>query len=75
MLEIAERLYYTPKINAEYYTEGDEGPDIVHIVGFNMMETLCGNVDRMDLNMHETDKRPTCTGCLEVWNYVKKHKL
>lgn len=59
------------------YTEGDEGPDKIHIESDMISDhsTLCGLFNINEYTAHETLKRPTCSPCLSVWKHVKEHKL
>lgn len=59
------------------FKEGIEGLGVIHITGtdFSGSETLCGHTNRNNYETHVTEGKPTCTGCLEIWNYVKNHNL
>lgn len=56
--------------------DGLEGPDRVHIEGVIAgHHTLCGHVDRTDMEFEQTAAKPTCRTCLLVWNFVKNGRL
>lgn len=50
-----------------------EKPDI-HIEGLNGFAALCGGVDE-GFFFEGTDEKPTCSACMEVFNYIKKGRL
>lgn len=56
---------------------GDTDPSgDIHIEGDSrlLFETLCGSSDS-GLTENETDKMPTCEGCLGLYNMIKNGKL
>lgn len=71
MKETLRKFYYTPTDKIE----NDNSKDI-HIEGSSMVmhETLCGSVDTFQEQV-DTDKMPTCGGCLDVYNKIKNGKL
>ena len=54
----------------------DDNTGDIHIEGddFNMFETLCGSVSTGQKQI-DTDKMPTCEGCLNTYNMIKNGKL
>jgi hypothetical protein len=51
-----------------------EHDDDVHIsgAGFSAPNTLCGITD--DGESHASDEKPNCTGCIEIYESIKKHR-